>query len=187
VSNPPQVLVDIASVMAGYGSWWALAGGWAVDAWLGTQTREHLDIDVAVLHADQLEVRRYLSAGWVLAGHDAEDDSSEGPWDGRRLGYPSHIHARGHSLELDFQLELVDGEEWLLRREPRVTLPLADAVSPSTWGLPTLAPEAVLFFKAGPDRRAHDDDDFRALEPMLKPGARRWLREALPAVNPAHA
>ena len=39
--------------------WW-IAGGWAIDVYLGRQTREHADIDVSVLRADHRKLAALL-------------------------------------------------------------------------------------------------------------------------------
>jgi len=39
--------------------WW-IAGGWALDLFLGVQTREHEDIDILFLRRDQHEIRAQL-------------------------------------------------------------------------------------------------------------------------------
>jgi len=33
--------------------WWAAAGGWAIDCWLDTESREHHDIEVVIRRCDQ--------------------------------------------------------------------------------------------------------------------------------------
>ncbi|HEU5381678.1 MAG TPA: hypothetical protein VFV38_40175 [Ktedonobacteraceae bacterium] len=42
--------------------WW-IAGGWALDLFLGVQTREHEDLDVLFLRRDHHEIRARLQ-GW---------------------------------------------------------------------------------------------------------------------------
>jgi hypothetical protein len=172
--------------MAGYGRDWALCGGWGVDAWIGRQTREHLDVDLSIFDEDQLAIHRFLRDGWLLNGHDPHDDDSTHAWDGRRLEVPAHIHARAEGFDLDFQVNRRDGDAWVFELEPRLTMPLSSAVRTSPWGLPTLAPEAILFYKAMADVRAHDDADFRALTPALDREHRDWLREALALVRTNH-
>jgi hypothetical protein len=39
--------------MSIFRSWWALCGGWAVDAWIGEQTRDRVDIDIATFAGDR--------------------------------------------------------------------------------------------------------------------------------------
>ena len=34
----------VAKVMKQHAVWWAIAGGWAIDLWLGATTREHHDV-----------------------------------------------------------------------------------------------------------------------------------------------
>jgi hypothetical protein len=83
---------------------WCLCGGWAIDAWLGKQTRDHLDVDICVFIEDQRALFEHL-AGWNLVAHDAETEDalqanpgatrpSDELWDGRQLKLPAHIHAR---------------------------------------------------------------------------------------------
>ena len=50
--------------------WW-IAGGWAIDLFLGEQTRHHDDIDVLILRRDQREVRT-IFRGWDVQGAHPE-------------------------------------------------------------------------------------------------------------------
>ncbi len=67
-------------------------------------------------------------------------------------------------------------------------MPLAECIRQSGWGLPTLAPEVILFFKAtmyvGTKNhlRPRDEADFVALLPLLSEAQREWLREAVSRV-----
>ena len=49
----PEPLARVAALMSTFRPRWSLCGGWAVDAWLGRQTRDHADIDIAVFRDDQ--------------------------------------------------------------------------------------------------------------------------------------
>jgi hypothetical protein len=195
--------------MSAYPGTWSLCGGWAVDAWLGRQSRAHGDIDVSVFHDEQRKIFEHL-AGWHLIAHDPNvpGDTTE-PWEGRHLDLPAHIHA---SLSSDavkawvsrprsparedepMKLEIVIDERadgnWILRSEPRIALPVAGAIEESPWGLPTAAPEVILFFKAtaylgvpGLHDRPHDTADFEALLPQLSGGRRDWLRQSIAGVD----
>jgi hypothetical protein len=53
-------------------------------------------------------------------------------------------------------------------------------------GLPYLAPEIVLLFKARWSR-PKDEDDLNGVVPLLDAYARRWLRLVLDMVHPGHA
>lgn len=53
-------------------------------------------------------------------------------------------------------------------------------------GIPYLAPEAVLLFKAK-YRRDKDETDFARALPKLNAAQRRWLRGCLTQTHPGHA
>jgi hypothetical protein len=192
--------------MSTFGRSWYLCGGWAIDAWLGRQSREHLDVDIAIFHVDQRALFEHLS-DWQLIAHDPNvpGDTTE-PWDGRVLDLPAHIHASldqdavsawvsnpGARVDTDaFKLEIViderSGNDFVLSRQPSLTVPLSQGTRESPWGVPTLMPELLLFYKATayPDLRPHDELDFEALLPHLDEGRRHWLGEAVSLICPGH-
>lgn len=192
----PDEVARIAGVMRDFPAPWFLSGGWAVDAWLGESTREHGDVDVSVFVRDQRALHAHL-AGWQLLAHDPAWAPGDGEpwWDGSRtLGATTHIHARpperagevpkdgiandedGFSQE--FYLDDRDGEDWILQREPFVSLPVADGVRACPWGISAAAPHVLLFFKSR-DLRRRDRADFARLLPKLDTAQRAWLRDAI--------
>lgn len=201
--------------MATYPRRWALCGGWAVDAWLGRTTREHLDVDVLVVHEDQRSVVDHLR-GWHLAAHDPGTPDGGVGWDGRELEAPAHVHARppgpgeearlrqwveppyaaardGRNVELIFN-EAAD-DALILSREPAIAVPWEASVALSAYGIPALVSQILLFWKAtayldpetGASTNAKDADDFSALAPHLTGPQRAWLRDAIAGIHPAHA
>jgi hypothetical protein len=196
MSSVPIQLTRTRKVMTGYQHDWYLCGGWAVDAWLGKQTRTHLDVDIAVFHDDQDALYEHLN-GWDLIGHDPNvPDDSPDPWNGRHLDIPAHIHANTaamHGVELDIQINATLGGRWVCRKEPLIVHNLSRQTA-SPWQLPTAPPELVLFYKAGGNLaadqlnqlRQHDEQDFRALIPSLTDEQHRWLRTSINRVHPNH-
>ncbi|MBI5289372.1 MAG: hypothetical protein HY873_10425 [Chloroflexi bacterium] len=65
-----------------------------------------------------------------------------------------------------------------MHSDPRISVPLQDAVQTSPWGMPTASPDVLLFFKAR-DLRRRDKADFEALMPQLPADRRSWLRGAI--------
>jgi hypothetical protein len=190
----PEPVARVGELMSTYGASWALCGGWAVDAWLGRETREHGDVDIAVFQDDLPLFLNHLD-GWQLVAHDdnVPDDTAE-PWNGRKIDIPGHIHARapeahdrmpdnlddpaGAGFGLDIQICERSADDWVLNRNPDITLPLHRCIEPSAWGLPTALPEVLLFYKASEPRR-RDKLDLLALLPHLTGEQRDWLRNAI--------
>lgn len=91
---------------------------------------------------------------------------------------PDHqAHAFSPAGEmLDLMLTDLSGGLWHYRRDPSVALPLTCAQQFSPLGLPYLAPEAALLFKANPSQvRPKDQQDFEGVLPPLDAAARAWL------------
>jgi hypothetical protein len=207
----PQAVAYVRDLLDGLGVPWLLSGGWAADAWLGGQTREHGDVDITVFHDDQRAVFEHL-AGWALVAHDPNvpDDTTE-QWSGRHLDLPAHVHvpasdsslstapARIHSAyEFEFLLNGRTARSWVLNPEAAIAVPIELSTVRTSWGVPTAPPEIVMFFKAGANLskaeiadsdgapRARDEQDFFALLPTLSDAARGWLHESITAVRPQH-
>lgn len=164
--------------------WW-VAGGYAIDAFAGNNRREHDDIDVGLFAADQTIIRRHLRE-WDL--HAADPPGTLRPW-GLDEELPPHVHdiwVRRHAADLwRFQLMLNPGgpDEFVCRRDERIRMPLRNAVWTKD-GVPYLAPELQLFFKAK-SSRPKDEQDFEDCLPLFSPARRsvlaEWLRLSLPA------
>ena len=182
--NPTQTCELLADLSC---RWW-IAGGWAIDLHLGTQTREHGDMDVVVLRDDALAVQRHLD-GWVLAAADPPGTLRQ--WlAGEHL--PEHVHdiwCRPQQLEgWALQLMLIDpeGDEWVYRRNRAVRRPLEQISGPAcTAALHVLAPEIQLLYKSHRPR-PKDHQDFESMADHLSVGQRDWLRAALLASDPEH-
>jgi len=58
-SSPPvpDAVAYVRDLLAGFGATWFLCGGWAADAWLGRQTRDHFDVDISVLQIGRASCR----------------------------------------------------------------------------------------------------------------------------------
>lgn len=181
----PELLARVAALLQQYPTTWALCGGWAVDAWLGRTTREHCDVDVSVFIDEQAAVRNYFTDGWLLNAHDRVDGDGSQPWDGRVVEFPGHVHAYADGFNLDIQLDRRDGDGWLFGTRVG-TLPIEHCIRTSPWGMPTLAPEALLFYKGLGLIRPHDEADFTLLAPTLTTNERAWLRGALAILRPEH-
>jgi len=108
---------------------------------------------------------------------------------GERLELPVHqVNAyRAGESEPAFQVMLAEsgGGEWIFRRNPAVRMPISRMGFHPLWGLPYLAPEIVLLFKAK-HLETRDRIDFSNALPALSADARRWLRAAIEKTHPGH-
>lgn len=183
----PEVVALAKALMAPYTGTWALCGGWAIDLWLGRVTREHEDVDIAVWLDEQRLYNTDL-ADWRLVAHETDEDDHQIPWDGHELAVRVHLHA---ARDLPPARELLVNERgegtWTLQRNPMVALPQDRLTLPSPWGIPLMAPEAILFYKMVGDDRPKDRQDLTNVLPILGDRQRAWLHEAIGATKPDHS
>ena len=182
----PLPLTELRSLFLALPAPWWVAGGVALELFVGRSWREHGDLDTGILRVDQTAMSRALP-GWQrfaandgalreLAAEEIAPPEANSVWC-RRTGEAA--------FRFELLLDSCDGGEWIFRRDPRVRLPLGDLVLRARDGCPYLRPEVQLLYKAKA-RRPKDEVDFAVVAPLLDVAARRWLREAIARVDPAN-
>jgi hypothetical protein len=182
--SPPQA----AEALAGVGVPWAVAGGWAIDLWLGRQTRPHGDLEITVIATDFPAIRARLEElGLELFTPGGGEVIRLPPGEAPPVD-PHQTWAADPAMQawrIDVFREPGDVETWAYRRDPRLTAPRAFAEVETESGLRAVAPQIVLFFKAKAAREK-DEADFALAAPLLADDQRGWLIEALAARHPGH-
>jgi hypothetical protein len=179
--SPAEVAQRLTDVAAP----WCVAAGWALDLFRGGQTREHSDLEIAVPAGSFPEIRDRFPGyvfDTVTTGHLWEDAApaviaaTHQTW----LREPS----TGDYL-VDVFREPHDGDMWIYRRDETIRFPYADIIGHTGEGIPYLAPELVLLFKAK-HLRPKDQADFDGTVPHLAPVQRATLAELIAHVHPGH-
>jgi hypothetical protein len=165
--------------------WW-IAGGSAIDLFLGRTTRAHQDLDVGVFRRDAGAVLRALP-GWEC--YEAREGTLT------LLDPAREPRMEVHSLwcrpigQTQWMLELMldesDGADWVYRRAPHIRRDTAQLLRQDPRGFAYLAPEVQLLYKAR-GTRDKDEADFQAVRPHLSAAASGWLLESLLAAHPEH-
>jgi len=165
--------------------WW-VAGGWALELFCEYPHRPHKDLDIGILRRLAPKVLAALDA-WEffearngtlfrVAGGEVPNAAVNSLW-GRRIGETAWT--------LELVLDESDGDRWVFRRNHTVTMPLSGAIRHSSEGIPYLAPEIQLLYKAR-KARPEDQADFKCCAPLLDSRALQWLQEAIGNSDPNH-
>ncbi len=178
-------LAYINDLLGGFPQPWFIAGGWAIDLHVGRVTRPHEDVEIALLRRDQEALRTHLpdwEFHYVTPGKPGLE-----PWEkGLRLDLPIHeVHASHGKADLEILLNESTGGVWRFRRMMEIARPLSKMGHKSATGLPYLAPEIVLLYKAKEPREI-DEADFRVARPLLADEATEWFRISIGACYPDH-
>jgi aminoglycoside-2''-adenylyltransferase len=163
---------------------WYVAGGWALDLYRGVETREHEDLEIGVPAAGFAAIRTALS-----------EFDFDVVLDGRRWPLDSPVFALSHqtwvkdpatgAYRVDVFREPHDGETWICRRDEGIRIKYAEIILRTADGIPYLAPEIVLLFKAK-WARPKDDGDLSGVLPLLGHDRRSALRDLVRRVHPGH-
>ena len=175
-----------ADAVAWFDGWsgpWAIAGGWAIELFVGRAVRAHHDLDVAVARTDAPALHDQLT-GWELY-------------------FPSPggftLWSAGQPLPSDqFQLWCQRDGKWTheilfedirdgvlhYRRDPSVTLPVDEAIQRTDDGIRYIAPQLQLLYKSTRVTQ-RNEIDFAAAVPLLTDAERAWLATHVRRLSPS--
>ncbi|MHA1966731.1 MAG: nucleotidyltransferase domain-containing protein [Candidatus Hodarchaeales archaeon] len=178
-----KVVLNLKKVLNDFIKPWYIAGGWAIDLYLGKVTRMHKDIEIVIFRQDQRELYEYLN-DWILykviPGQYKRERWLRNEW----LSLPIHeIHATSHSKEkskINFEILLNESDHryWYFRRNQQVKRHLYKIGKIGYQGIPYLSPEIVLLYKAK-EPTIYDFKDFIQTMDLLTIEERTWLSKAI--------
>ena len=165
--------------------WWGVAGGWAIDLWLGEQTRDHHDVEVVVRRSDQRVVHAALAPRWDLLALDPPGIGWQ-PWSGVPIEAPAfQLQARSSSGQFDIFTETIENARWHFRRDGRIAAASDEVIVPSAAGIPIVRPEIQLLYMAK-STEPKNQRDFEMALPHLSSEAAVWFTNALQLTLPDH-
>lgn len=181
----PWSVEDVGLLFADAPFRWWISGGHALELHTGESWRSHSDLDVGICRSQAAETYVWL-ADWDLYLAAAGRLT---PWDGRPLGAArseNNVWAR-ESEDCPWRFDLTVGagnaKGWVYRRDRSVTRLWNRAVLKSSSGLPYLAPDLQLLFKAK-HPRPKDHVDAQQVIPTLDGEARRFLADHMSPEHP---
>jgi hypothetical protein len=180
----PLSVQEVQAIFANAPFQWALAGGYAVEQFLGHSIRAHDDIDVILYRDEQLKLQKWLE-GWRLYAADPPGQLRQ--WlPGESL--PESIHdiwghqTTGEAWQLQIMLAAVEGQEWFSRRNPLIRGNRESLIANYN-GLPCVRIDIQLMYKAK-NRRPKDELDFEACLSVMNSETKTWLKEELDLLYP---
>ena len=182
----PLTVEQVSDLLRGVSVPWWIAGGWALDLFMGRQTRAHNDIEIALYRDDLDALRRHL-AGWETF---IAEDGTLTP-----LAVEEPLRAGSHELwtrergrdtwQLEILIEERRGDRWVYRRNDAIGLHWMDIGRETSGGVRYVRPEIQLLYKSK-QARPQDESDLITVLPRLDAAQRGFLAAALSLVAPEH-
>lgn len=160
-----------------FGYPWFIAGGWAIDLFLGRETRAHGDLEIGIYRADQMRLQRYFAKAKKRfvdnRNYTGKRDRRE--WTKEYLRLPIHeIYLELGGLELEVLLNEKEEDRWVYRRDPGISLDLSKVILYTKDEIPYLCPEIVALYKTK-CLEERDRDDIRLAWEKMDDAQRLWL------------
>lgn len=175
----PISVAEVKQIFANAPFAWGVAGGCAIEQFVGTPIREHSDVDIVVYRDNQIQVQQWLT-DWHL--YAADPPGRLRPWITNEY-LPLGIHdiwchqMNVHAWQLQIMLAEVEGDRWFSRRN-RLIQGQRDELFAIYNGTPCIRVEVQLLFKAQ-NSRPKDNLDFKACWPLMSTSAKEWLADRL--------
>jgi hypothetical protein len=181
----PLMPQEVAERLRGIAIPWWIAGGWALDLFLGRQTRAHTDVEIAIFRGDEDKLRAHLKGWvWVIA-----EKGTFIPWEKEPLPAWAHelwLREKGRETwQLEVLIEERAGSRWTYRRNADIGALSTDIGRFTADGIPYVRPEIQLLYKSK-GGRASDETDLLTVLPRLDPAQRATLFAWLSTTEPAH-
>lgn len=176
----PLSLTDAQKLLSNLSIPWWVAGGIAIDLFVGHETRKHGDFDIGIFRKDQLILQAYLHT-WDL--HKTNQPGLK-PWpkdEYLSIGV-NQVWCRQTQMspwELEVMFMEAKDDQWYYRREPSVSGPKSDLWLETQAGIRYLVPEIQLLYKASKTPKEKDNQDFDHVIPLLSDDKKNWLKSAL--------
>lgn len=182
----PLTIDDVMVRFAPHDVGWWVAGGRAVDLFIGWESRPHEDLDLEMFRIDATRLFTVFD-GWDFAA--ASEIGPEPLKAGGDLSDDVYAVWIRQSVKDPWALEVMfadgDASSWRFRRDNSITMGGGRHVRTTPNGVPYGVPEIQLLYKSAQHRPKDDADLLRCLQ-LMSDGQRAWLRAAVARLEPEH-
>lgn len=183
----PISIDTVADRFAAFDVDWWVAGGQAIDLFLGWETRPHNDLDLEIFRSDR-DTLFDVFAGWDLY---TVSEGAFSKWERGAPIAPSVFGIWGRPTpDSAWAIEIILADEnegsWRFRRDNGISLPRSSLTATTSTGVRYCMPEVQLLYKSKQHRPKDDVDMVRCLHRMAA-SQRIWLADAIRRGESAHS
>jgi hypothetical protein len=179
--NMFELCGKVKTIMNKFGFSWFIAGGWAIDLFLGQETRIHEDIEIGIYRKHQIKIYHYFEKKkkFYINNKSLIGKHVETEWNGEYLRLPIHeIYIDFDDFKLEILLNERDEENWIYRRNDKIRLNAKSIIQYTNDRIPYLCPEVVLLYKTK-ELREKDIEDISKASKKMNESQISWLIDSI--------
>ncbi len=169
--------LKVKNIMDKFGFPWFIVGGWAIDLFIGEETRVHDDLEIGIYRKNQMHLYRYFESSkkYFINNKSKIGKHEKKEWNKEYLQLPIHeIYVEYKGMELEVLLNERDEDNWVYRRDKEIKLDDRKAILFTEKRIPYLCPEAVLLYKTK-ELREKDCEDIANASRKMNLTQVKWL------------
>lgn len=173
--------LKVKNKMDKFGFPWFVAGGWAIDLFLGRETRAQADVEIGIYRKNQMQLCRFFSKSkkQFVDNRNYTGKRERHEWTKEYLRLPIHeLYIDLGGLELKVLLNERDDHNWVYRRDPRIQLEEDRVILLNGLDIPYLCPQIVCLCKTK-DMGDKDRADIALALHGMDEAQRKWLFDSL--------
>jgi len=176
-----ETCLKVKTIMDKFGYPWFIAGGWAIDLFLGRETRNHDDIEIGIYRKHQMQLYRYLEKykKYYIDNRSRVGIHEKREWNKEYLRLPIHeLYVEYRDLEIEVLLNERDNTSWIYRRNEKIKREEKKVILFTDKRIPYLCPEIVSLYKTK-DIRDKDIQDIGNAYSKMNEDQKEWLVESI--------
>jgi hypothetical protein len=175
----------VKKIMDKYGFPWFFTGGWAIDLFLGNETRTHDNLSIGVYRKNQMKLYKYLEKPkkYYVDNTSLIGKLIKKEWNKEYLRLPIYeVDIKYEDLQLNIFLNEKEDDYWAYGRDSKIMREEKNAILYTDKRIPFLCPEIVCLYKSIDLRDKDIKDISNALEKM-NVQQKAWLFENIENVQ----
>jgi len=176
-----EICSKVKTIMDKFGYPWFIAGGWAIDLFLGRETRNHDDIEIGIYRKHQMQLYRYLEKykKYYIDNRSRVGIHEKREWNKEYLRLPIHeLYIEYRDLKIEVLLNERDDTSWIYRRNENIKREEKKVILLTDKRIPYLCPEVVLLYKTK-DIRDKDIVDLENVCSKMNDEQKKWLVDSI--------
>lgn len=176
-----ELCIKVKNMMNKFGYPWFIMGDWAIELFLGKETRIHDDIEIGIYREQQMQLLRYLEKykKFYIDNRSRIGKYEKKEWKKEYLRLPiRELCIEYEGSEIKILLNEKDDVDWIYGRNNKIKHERSNVIRYTDDRIPYLCPEIVLLYKTM-EMRDKDKDYISNVFEKMNESEKKWLIDSI--------